>query len=112
MFGEKVAGRWLKDVRAVCKRFIEPELSVLLAVEDVLIFVVFPFAEEGFELPLVVTVAIAAGLTYSVVLGSEHPAALMVAVAAASGRLLTGGVDLIWATPVWRPRPRSAPCSH
>jgi hypothetical protein len=38
----QVAGRWLKHVRAMCKRFSDPGFSALLAVEVVLIFVMFP----------------------------------------------------------------------
>jgi hypothetical protein len=97
----QVAGRWLEHVRAMCKRFSDPGLSALLAVEVVLIFVMFPLAAaEGFDLPLVVTVAIAAGLIFLVVLGSDNRGALVVAVVAAGCTLLAGGVELIWATPV------------
>ena len=61
----------------------------------------FPLAAaEGFDLPLVVTVAIAAGLIFLVVLGSDNCGALVVALVAAGCKLLAGGVELIWATPV------------
>ena len=109
----QVAGRWLEHVRAMCKRFSAPGLSALLAVEVVLIFLMFPLAAaEGFDLPLVVTVAIAAGLIFLVLLGSDNRGALVVAVVAAGCTLLAGGWNSSGQLPCRRPRPRSVPCSR
>ena len=100
IFGRQIVSNWLKNTRAVSKRYQDPGLSALLVAQLILIFVAEPLAFEGFEPPLIATGIVVAGLILLLVLGSHQHGALIIVVVAGGVRLLTAGADLMWGAPV------------
>ena len=91
IFGRQIVSNWLKNTRAVSKRYQDPGLSALLVAQLILIFVAEPLAFEGLEPPLIATGIIVAGLILLLVLGSHQHGALIIVVVAGGVRLLTAG---------------------
>jgi hypothetical protein len=98
--GRQNVSNWLENIRAVSKRYQDPDLSALLVAQLILIFIAEPLAFEGFEPPLVAIGIIVAGLILLLALGSDQRGALIVLAVAGVVRLLTAAADLIWGEPV------------
>jgi hypothetical protein len=98
--GRQNVSNWLENIRAVSKRYQDPDLSALLVAQLILIFIAEPLAFEGFEPPLIAIGIIVAGLILLLALGSDQRGALIVLAVAGVVRLLTAAADLIWGEPV------------
>jgi hypothetical protein len=90
----------LETIRAVSRRYQDPGLTALLAVQLVLIFVTQPLAYEGFEPPLIACAIIVFGLILLLVIGSERREALIVVGAAGAIRVLAYGATLLRGAPL------------
>ncbi|HZZ23796.1 MAG TPA: ion channel [Roseiarcus sp.] len=93
--GQRVSN-WLKNTRAVSKRYQDPGLTALMLAQLILIFVAEPLAFEGFEPPLIAIGIIVAGLILLLALGSDQHGALIVVGVAGFVRLVTAAADLLW----------------
>jgi hypothetical protein len=91
---------WLRNTRALSKRYQDPCLSALLVAQLILIFVAEPLAFEGFEPPLIAIGLIVAGLILLLALGSDQRGALIIVGVAGGVRALTAAADLIWGAPL------------
>ena len=96
IFAGRRVSNWLKNTRAVSKRYQDPGLSALMVAQLILIFVAEPLAFEGFEPPLIAIGIIVAGLILLLALGSDQHGALIVVGVAGAVRLVTAAADLIW----------------
>jgi hypothetical protein len=90
---------WLNTIRASAKRYQDPGLSALLAMQLILVFVAEPLAFEGFESPLVASGIIVVGLILVLVAGSERRGALIVVIVAGVARALAVVATVIWGAP-------------